>query len=63
MEILYKLLYRLYIQELLDANIGYPFNIDRLNLMNELVNAMYYIKHGNPTNDEIIKIIQYYGEI
>nr|DAQ87835.1 MAG TPA: hypothetical protein [Caudoviricetes sp.]DAV54139.1 MAG TPA: hypothetical protein [Caudoviricetes sp.] len=31
--------------------------------MNELVNAIDYIENGNPSNDEIIKIIQYYEEI
>ena len=31
--------------------------------MNEIVNAIDYIEHGNPTNSEIIKIIQYYEEI
>ena len=29
----------------------------------ELINAIDYIEHGNPTNNEIIKIIQYYEEI
>nr|DAG93275.1 MAG TPA: hypothetical protein [Crassvirales sp.]DAO83196.1 MAG TPA: hypothetical protein [Bacteriophage sp.] len=31
--------------------------------MNELVNAIDYIENGNPSSDEIIKVIQYYEEI
>lgn len=63
MEILYKKLYTIYVNELLNLNIGYSFNNSSLCLMNEIINAIYYIKQGNPTNDEIIKLIQYYGEI
>ena len=63
MEILYNLLYRIYTEELFNLNIGYSFNRVRLSLMNELINSIYYITQGNPSNDEIIKLIQYYGEI
>ena len=63
MEILYNTLYRLFSNELLNLNIGYEFNTKTLFTMNELVNAIYYIENGNPSNDEIIKIIQYYEEI
>ena len=63
MEILYNTLYRLFSNELLNLNIGYEFNTKTLFTMNELINAIDYIEHGNPTNNEIIKIIQYYEEI
>mgnify|MGYP000548989485 FL=1 len=63
MEILYNTLYRLFSNELLNLNIGYEFNTKTLFTMNELVNAIDYIENGNPSNDEIIKIIQYYEEI
>jgi hypothetical protein len=62
-EILYNTLYRLFSNELLNLNIGYEFNTKTLFTMNELVNAIDYIENGNPSNDEIIKIIQYYEEI
>lgn len=62
MEILFKQLYKLYVQELLNLNIGYTFNKKRLDKMTDLVNALHYIQNGRLTNDEIIKIIQYYGE-
>lgn len=63
MEILYNTLYRLFSNELLNLNIGYKFNARTLSAMNELVNAIDYIENGNPSSDEIIKIIQYYEEV
>ena len=63
MEILYNTLYRLFSNELLNLNIGYEFNTKTLFTMNELVNAIDYIENGNPSNDEIIKIMQYYEEV
>lgn len=63
MEILYNTLYRLFSNELLNLNIGYEFNARTLSAMNELVNAVDYIENGNPSSDEIIKIMQYYEEV
>lgn len=63
MEILYNTLYRLFSNELLNLNIGYEFNTKTLFTMNELVNVIDYIENGNPSSDEIIKIMQYYEEI
>lgn len=63
MEILYNTLYGLFSNELLNLNIGYEFNARTLSAMNELVNAIDYIENGNPSSDEIIKIMQYYEEV
>lgn len=63
MEILYNTVYRLFSNELLNLNIGYEFNARTLSAMNELVNAIDYIENGNPSSDEIIKIMQYYEEV
>lgn len=63
MEILYNTLYRLFSNELLNLNIGCEFNTKTLFTMNELVNAIDYIENGNPSSEEIIKIMQYYEEI
>lgn len=63
MEILYNTLYKLFSNELLNLNIGYEFNARTLSAMNELVNAIDYIENGNPSSDEIIKIMQYYKEV
>ena len=51
------------VQELININIGHLPDKKALFTMNELINAIDYIEHGNPTNNEIIKIIQYYEEI
>ena len=63
MEILYNTLYKLFSNELLNLNIGYEFNARTLSAMNELVNAIDCIENGNPSSDEIIKIMQYYEEV
>ena len=63
MEILYNELYKIFVQELININIGHLPDKKALFTMNELINAVDYIEHGNQTNNEIIKIIQYYEEI
>lgn len=63
MEVLFKLLYQLYVQEVLDLNIGNAFNKDRLNKMNDIVSALCYIQNKQVSNKDVIKIIQYYGEM
>ena len=63
MEILYNELNKIFLQELININIGKKNKKKALFTMNELINAIDYIEHGNPTNNEIIKIIQYYEEI
>lgn len=62
-EILYNELYKIFVQELININIGHLPDKKALFTMNELINAIDYVEHGNPTNNEIIKIIQYYEEI
>lgn len=62
-EILYNELYKIFVQELININIGHLPDKKALFTMNELINAIDCIEHGNPTNNEIIKIIQYYEEI
>ena len=62
-EILYNELYKIFVQELININIGHLPDKKALLTMNELIKALDYIEHGNPTNNEIIKIIQYYEEI
>ena len=47
----------------MEIQIGHLPDKKALFTMNELINAIDYIEHGNPTNNEIIKIIQYYEEI
>jgi hypothetical protein len=53
-EILYNELYKIFVQELININIGHLPDKKALLTMNELINAIDYIEHGNPTNNEII---------
>lgn len=62
MEILYNILYTIYSREVLYLNIGYTFNKKSLSAIMDIINAIDYINYGNPTNNEVIKIIQYYEE-
>lgn len=61
--ILYNKIYKLFIMELINVNIGYRHNKNSLFKMNEIINAIDYIRNGNPKNSEIIKIIQYYEQM
>lgn len=60
MELLNIKLYSLFSKELLKYNIGYiPDNIIIKKMLN-LINAIDYIRYGNPTKKEIKKILKYY---
>lgn len=61
-EILNNLLYKLFVTELLNQNIGYDICLSNINKMFDIINAIDYIKRSHPEDDEIIKIIQYYEE-
>ncbi len=60
MEVLYKLLIKLYLKELHRLNIGYEYDEKNIIAMYDLINAIDFIKNGSPTNGEILKIIAYY---
>ena len=62
-EALFKLLYQLYVQEILDLNIGNAFNKERIDKMTDIVNALCYIQNKQVSNKDVIKIIQHYDEM
>lgn len=62
-EILYKKLYKLFVTELLNLNIGYSYNKNILFKINELVNAIDYIQNNNLKAKDVIKTIQYYEQM
>ena len=62
MEIIYKQLYIAFRDELLRLNIGYEFDKKALCYMNDLINALDYLKFGNPTNRDAITIIKKYDK-
>lgn len=57
---LYEKLYLLFKRELKSLNIGYQYNKSRINEMMDIVNAIDYIKYGQLSRREIIKIIKRY---
>ena len=63
MEQLYNKLYNLYVEELLNLNIGYSFNTDRLSIMNELINAIYNINNSSYSRTDILKLIEFYANL
>ena len=46
----------------MNLNMGYDFNSSNLDKIIDLINAIDYIKRSRPSDDEIIKIVQYYEE-
>ncbi len=58
---LLNLLYELYMEELNDLFIGYQHNVKRINHMWELIQIIDFIQHGNPTEDELRYLLEYYG--
>lgn len=60
MNILYRHLYEVFKEELIRLNIGYMFDKSTLLYMNELINAIDYLKEGNPSIDEALTIIRRY---
>ena len=59
-EKLYNKLYKLFIRELSDLQIGRTYNISRLNELIDIINAIDYINHGHLSRKEIIKILKHY---
>lgn len=54
-------LYNLFMQELLEHNIGYNFNIKRLNYMMDLIQVIDYLQNNKLSKREIQKIINLYA--
>lgn len=60
MEKLYNKLYALLLSELKDLNIGHPHNKSRMQDLMDIANAIDYIKYGQLSRKDIIKIIKHY---
>ena len=59
---LYIRLYEVFKEELIKLNIGYDFNRSTLLYMNDLVNAIEYLRFARPDQQEASKIIQKYDK-
>lgn len=62
MDKLYETLYLLFSTELVNLNIGYPLNINKLNKMIDIIGAIEYIKNIDSNQEDIINIINYYNK-
>ena len=62
MDKLYETLYLLFSTELVNLNIGYPLNRNKLNKMIDIIGAIEYIKNIDSTQEDIINIINYYNK-
>lgn len=60
-ETLNNKLYKLFVNQLALANIGYSLDSKQLCAMTFLIHAIDYINKGNPTSNDFYKIIQYHG--
>ena len=61
MDKLYKELYMLYSNELMNLNIGYSYNQSNLNKMMDIVSSINYIQQCPFTEDDLKYIKVYYG--
>jgi len=62
MDKLYETLYLLFSTELVNLNIGYPLNRNKLNKMIDIIGAIEYIKNIDSNQENIINIINYYNK-
>lgn len=62
MDKLYETLYLLFSTELVNLNIGYPLNRNKLNKMIDIIGAIEYIRNIDSNQEDIINIINYYNK-
>jgi len=58
---LYRILLRLYYKELKNLNLGYPNDEKAIEQMMDLIHVIEFTESGNPSANEIFKILEYYG--
>lgn len=61
MEKLYKLLYKAFMEELSNLSIGYGFDDENLDYMNELVHAIIFLEDPKTKSVEGISILNRYA--
>ena len=61
MDKLYKELYMLYSNELMNLNIGYSYNQSNLNKMMDIVSSINYMQQCPFTEEDLKYIKVYYG--
>lgn len=58
---IFDTLYDLYSKELHNLNMGYMFDYKNLNYMWELLQVLDFLTNGDPTNEELSFLLEYYG--
>lgn len=56
-------LYSVFIDELNDLSIGYPYNLNRLSYMRSLISIIIYLRYAVLSDKDILKILQSYEHI
>jgi hypothetical protein len=56
-------LYSVFIDELNDLSIGYPYNLNRLSYMRALISIIIYLRYAVLSDKDILKILQSYEHI
>lgn len=54
------LLYNSYKEELNNLNLGYNFNAKNIDKMFELIQTIYFLELGEPTDEELLKLLKHY---
>ena len=63
MDNIYNNLYNLFLEELNDLEIGYPYNKTRLSYMRSIIAVILYLRYTILDDKDILKILQYYEHI
>lgn len=61
MEKLHKLLYKAFLEELNNLSIGYGFNEENLDYMNELIHAIIFLEDPRTKSVEGISVLNRYA--
>jgi len=59
---LYTLLISKFNEEVSRLEIGYTFNQENLDFMNDLLNAIDYLSNASLSQNQILQIIKYYSK-
>lgn len=54
------ILYSSYKEELNNLNLGYEFDTKNINKMLELIQTIFFLESGNPTDVELLKLLKHY---
>lgn len=63
MDKIIKVLYNSYKKELNSLNLGNTFDSKNINEMMDIVQLLYFLECGDPTDKELIKTIKHYEYI